>query len=163
MLSANELVSPSQAHHITNSSLSLSASCVLSSYLYPHCRSRLEYLASTLRSTTRSAFHSCSLATARSYRPVVLPLKPSCSLSYSAPIRAMSSAAEHATSLARSEEQKKGFIRAQEIMAQNDGGRDADASKAVETQGWEQLWCVFFHVALHLTNRRIAEHPRCPL
>lgn len=43
-------------------------------------------------------------------------------------------------SLARSEEQKKAFIRVQEIMGQNHGGRDADAAKAVDTQGWEQAW-----------------------
>lgn len=54
----------------------------------------------------------------------------------------MSAPAEHASSLGRSEEQKKAFMRAQEVMAQNDGGRDADASKAVETRGWEKLWYV---------------------
>jgi len=42
--------------------------------------------------------------------------------------------------MARTEEVKKALIRAQEVMAQNHGGRDADPSKAVETQGWEQLW-----------------------
>lgn len=45
-----------------------------------------------------------------------------------------------AMNLARSEQHKKMFVRAQEIMAQHDGGRDADPAKAIATQGWEVAW-----------------------
>ncbi|KAF8302610.1 S-adenosyl-L-methionine-dependent methyltransferase [Clavulina sp. PMI_390] len=50
----------------------------------------------------------------------------------------MSSAA---ASLTSNEAHKKVFLRAQEIMAQHDGGRDTtDVSKAINTEGWEQTW-----------------------
>jgi hypothetical protein len=42
--------------------------------------------------------------------------------------------------IGRNEEHKKALKRMQEIMAQHDGGSDADPKKAVDTVGWENAW-----------------------
>ncbi|KAF8302613.1 S-adenosyl-L-methionine-dependent methyltransferase [Clavulina sp. PMI_390] len=49
--------------------------------------------------------------------------------------------ASAASSLGRNEMHQKAFNRLGQIMAENDGGKDAsDAKKAIETDGWEKVW-----------------------
>ena len=45
-------------------------------------------------------------------------------------------------SIGQDEQHSNAFVRMQEIMAQNHGGFDADAHKAIDTVGWEKAWCV---------------------